>query len=118
MSLECRLLKKIGTDKIYYYCRNTGIKPHKVALETNPAKIPKEIEHYFKNLDPMTIGPAMAKSLGIFNELYPELPAYPVCHHPKYEGENCLMDYCGCASCEEWTKCSYLKQESERNSNS
>ena len=110
MSLECRILKKIGANEIYYYCRNTGVKPYKVALWTDPAETPKEIEHYFKNLDPITIGPSFAKNLGIFNELYPELFEFPVCHHPKYEGENCIMDYCGYAPCEDWTKCPYFKQ--------
>lgn len=117
MNLVCRILKKIGTNEIYYYCRNTDVKPHEVALWTDPAETPKEIEHYFKNLDPMTIGPRFAITLEIFDKLYPELSKFPVCHHPKYEGESCIMDFCGYAPYEDWTKCPYFKQEPERNSN-
>ena len=27
MSLDCRLLRKKGEDRIYYYCRNSGVTP-------------------------------------------------------------------------------------------
>lgn len=68
------------------------------------------IAHYFKNLNPVDVGPSFAKSLEILDKLYPELSEFPKCHHPKYEGEKCLMDYCGYAPHEDWTKCPYFKQ--------
>lgn len=60
MSLDCRLFRKSGENQIYYYCRNSGVTPAEISLWTNPAETPKEIEHYFKNLDVITIGPEMA----------------------------------------------------------
>ena len=117
MSLDCRLLRKKGEDQIYYYCRNSGVTPTEISLWTDPAETPKEIEHYFKNCKIMTIGPRFAITLEIFDKLYPELSKFPVCHHPKYEGESCIMDFCGYAPYEDWTKCPYFKQEPERNSN-
>lgn len=60
MSLDCRLFRKSGGNRIYYYCRNSGVTPTEISLWTNPAETPKEIEHYFKNLDVITIGPEMA----------------------------------------------------------
>ena len=60
MSLDCRILRKKGDDQIYYYCKNSGVTPMETSLWTDPAEIPKEIEHYFNNIDAITIGPEMA----------------------------------------------------------
>lgn len=60
MSLDCRLLRKSGESQIYYYCRNSGVTPTEISLWTDPAEIPKGIEHYFKSCSVMTIGPYMA----------------------------------------------------------
>lgn len=65
MSLDCRLFRKSGEDQIYYYCRNSGVTPTEISLWTDPAKTPKEIEHYFKNCNVTTIGPYMAAFFGI-----------------------------------------------------
>lgn len=48
MSLSCRVFRKKGEDQIYYYCRNTGVRPTETNFWTDPTEIPKEIEHYFK----------------------------------------------------------------------
>lgn len=65
MSLDCRILRKKGDDRIYYYCKNSGVTPMETSLWTDPAEIPKEIEHYFKNIDAITIGPEMAIFFGV-----------------------------------------------------
>lgn len=64
MSLDCRLLRKDGEDQIYYYCRNSGVTHTEISLWTDPAETPKEIEHYFKNCNVITIGPYMAAFSG------------------------------------------------------
>jgi hypothetical protein len=115
MSLECRILRKNGDDQIYYYCRNSGVTPTEISLCTDPAEIPKGIEHYFKKCKIMTIGPYMAAFLGIQEKLYPN---FPKCNHPKFKDTNCIADSCQFAPGGDWTKCPYFKQESERNSNS
>ena len=118
MSLDCRIFRKKGEDQIYYYCRNSGVRPTEISLWTNPAEIPKEIEHRFKNCGTMIIGPYMAAVFGILEKLYPN---FPRCNHPKYEDMDCIAEYCqfapGRAPCKDWTKCPYFKQEPERNSN-
>lgn len=35
MSLDCRLLRKKGEDRIYYYCRNSGVTPTEISLWTD-----------------------------------------------------------------------------------
>lgn len=106
MSLDCRLLRKDGEDQIYYYCRNSGITPTEISLWTDPAEIPKEIEHYFKNCNVMTIGPYMAALFGIKEKLYPN---FPKCNHPKYKDTNCIAEYCKFAPYSDWKKCPYFK---------
>lgn len=114
MSLDCRIFRKKGEDQIYYYCRNSGVTPTEISLWTDPAEISKGIEHYFKNLDIMTIGPYMAAFFGIQEKLYPN---FPKCNHPEYKNTNCIAECCKFAPDEDWKKCPYFKQEPERNSN-
>lgn len=112
MSLNCRLFRKSGEDQIYYYCRNSGVTPTEISLWTDPAKTPKEIEHYFKNCNVTTIGPYMAAFFGIQKKLYPN---FPKCNHPEYGGTSCVAEYCkfapGRAPCKDWTKCPYFPKK-------
>ena len=108
MSLDCRILKKFGTDEVYYYCRNTGVKPHEIALWTDPAETPKEIEHYFKNLGTITVGPDMANYFGILDKLYPN---FPNCGMPEYKSKPCIGEACGKAPDGDWEKCPYFPKK-------
>lgn len=114
MSLSCRVFRKKGEDQIYYYCRNTGVRPTETNLWTDPTEIPKEIEHYFKNRKIMAIGPYMAAVFGVREKLYPN---FPKCDHPKFKNTDCLAECCTLTPHGNWTKCPYFKQEPERNSN-
>lgn len=108
MSLDCRILRKKGEDQIYYYCRNSGVTPTEISLWTDPAGIPKGIEHYFKSCSVMTIGPYMADFFGIQEKLYPN---FPKCNHPKYKNTNCLAECCKLAPGEDWEKCPYFQKK-------
>ena len=109
MSLDCRLLRKKGEDQIYYHCKNSGVTPTEISLWTDPAEIPKGIEHYFKNLHSiMTIGPYMAAFFGIQGKLYPN---FPKCNHPEYKNTDCFAECCKFAPDEDWEKCPYFKQK-------
>lgn len=108
MSLDCRILKKFGTNEVYYYCRNTGVAPHKVALWTDPAETPKEIEHYFKNLGIITIGPDMARYFGILDMMYPN---FPKCGVKEWAGDKCIAESCKYAPGGDWTKCPYFPKK-------
>lgn len=116
MSLDCKLLRKEGEDQIYYYCRNSGITPTEINLWTNSTEIPKEIEHYFKNLDIITIGPNMAEYLGIRDRLYPNLYLSKCCH-PACWDTICIGKLCIFAPDGNWEKCPHFKHEPERNLN-
>lgn len=109
MSLDCRILRKEGEDQIYYYCRNSGVTPTEINLWTDPAEIPKEIEHYFKNLGVITIGPEMADFFRIQEKLYPN---FPKCHHPEYEGKRCIAEFCKFAPNSDWEECPYFPKKS------
>ena len=108
MSLDCRLFRKIGKGQTYYYCRNSGVTPTEISLWTDPAEIPKEIEHYFKNLSVTAIGPNMADFFGIQEKLYPN---FPKCNHPDFKNTNCIAENCKSAPDRDWTKCPYFKQK-------
>lgn len=113
MSLDCRLLRKIGEDQIYYYCRNSGVTPTEISLWTDPAEIPKGIEHYFNKLhSTMTIGPYMATCLGIREKLYPN---FPKCNHPDFKNTNCVAEYCKFAPGRDWEKCPFFFKEKKEN---
>lgn len=108
MSLDCRILRKKGDDQIYYYCRNSGITPTEISLCTDPAEIPKGIEHYFKKCKIMTIGPYMAAFLGIQEKLYPD---FPKCNLPEFKDTNCVAEYCNHAPDGDWEKCPYFPKK-------
>lgn len=108
MSLDCRLLRKKGEDQIYYYCRNSGITPTEISLWTDPAETPKEIEHYFKNCNVITIGPEMAIFFGIQGKLYPD---FPKCNHPEYKNTRCISEFCKFAPDGDWEKCPYFQKK-------
>nr|DAO50487.1 MAG TPA: hypothetical protein [Caudoviricetes sp.] len=108
MSLDCRLLRKKGDDQIYYYCKNSGVTPMETSLWTDPAEIPKEIEHYFKNIDAITIGPEMAIFFGVQEKLYPN---FPKCCHPEYKNTRCIAEFCKLAPDGDWEKCPYFPEK-------
>lgn len=108
MSLDCRLFRKKGEDQIYYYCRNSGVTPTAVSLWTDPAETPKEIEHYFKNLGVITIGPDLARYFRIQDQLYPD---FPKCGHPEYKGKECVAESCKFAPESDWEKCPYFPKK-------
>lgn len=108
MSLDCRILRKKGDDQIYYYCKNSGVTPMETSLWTDPAEIPKEIEHYFKNIDAITIGPEMANFFGIQEKLYPD---FPKCNHPEYKNTRCISEFCKFAPDGDWEKCPYFPKK-------
>ena len=108
MSLDCRILKKFGTDEVYYYCRNNGVTPTEISLWTDPAETPKEIEHYFKNIGMITIGPDMANYFGILDKLYPN---FPNCGMPEYKSKPCIGEACGKSPNGNWEKCPYFQKK-------
>ena len=108
MSLDCRLLRKMGEDQIYYYCRNSGVTPTEVSLWTDPAEIPKEIEYYFKNLGIITIGPRMADFFRIQERLYPN---FPKCGLPTHNSDICNAEFCKFAPNSNWEKCPYFPKK-------
>lgn len=74
MSLTCRRVKAQGTDKEYYWVRNSGVSPTAVDLYETLEDVPKEIRHYCENLDVITVGPGMADFMGIGDQLFPISP--------------------------------------------
>lgn len=108
MSLECYILRKFGTDEVYYYCRNSGVTPTEISLWTNPAEISKDIAHYFKNRGVITVGPDFARYFGILDKLYPN---FPKCGMAKYNSKICIGESCTYAPDGNWEKCPYFPKK-------
>lgn len=99
---------KRATIRSIITAKNSGVTPMETSLWTDPAEIPKEIEHYFKSCSVMTIGPYMADFFGIQEKLYPN---FPKCNHPEYKNTNCLAECCKLAPGEDWEKCPYFPKK-------
>ena len=108
MSLDCRILRKKGEEKLWYWFRDASASPIAVRLVESLEDVPTSIRHYFKKLGVITIGPDMARYFGILDEMYPD---FPKCGAKEWEGDKCIAEFCQYAPGGDWEKCPYFPKK-------
>lgn len=109
MSIDCRYYT--NGEKTAYTCLHTdsGIVESWEKFED----IPKSIRHYFRRFDkPRTIGPDLARFLGLTSVFYPEWPNFCALDTDSYRV--CVAESCAfCDSDTGWKTCQFRKKKED-----
>lgn len=108
MSIDIQHIKSLSDGKVYWYTRNSGVRPIAVNLYEKIEDVPKSIRQYCNDSHYIRdVGPGSAHLLGIKDIFYPN---FPKCGHPRYLGDECIAEMCIYCVNGDWTRCKYFRK--------